>query len=185
MRPYLPLYPALQRLKRQWLRFTRAEGATAAVEFALIIGPLLVMIFSCLELALIILLSVTLDNATDIAAREIRTGITTQANSDVNSFKQTICDKMGWLGATCMADLMVDVQTYNSFSLVPTTDLINNGQMETANFAYNIGAGNSIQLVRAYYQWPLFTPFLEAGLNMLDNGNAVVTTKVVFRNEPF
>lgn len=185
MRLRLPLYPSLQKLKRQWMHFCRAEKASAAVEFALVIGPLIIMIFSCLELALIILLSVTLDNATDIASRQIRTGITTQANSDVNSFKQTICDNMGWLGATCMADLMVDVQTYTSFATVPTTDLISAGQFETSNFAYNIGAGNSIQLVRAYYQWPLFTPFLESGLNMLDSGEAVITTKVVFRNEPF
>jgi Flp pilus assembly protein TadG len=172
-------------LKSLWLTSCHANKGTAAVEFALVAGPLIVMIFACLELALIILLSVTLDNATDIASRQIRTGITTQANSDVNSFKQSICDNMGWLGATCMSDLMVDVQTYNSFGAVPNTDLIKDGEFETANFAYKIGAGNSIQLVRAYYQWHLFTPFLESGLKLLDNGDAVIATKVVFRNEPF
>jgi hypothetical protein len=40
-------------------------------------------------------------------------------------------------------------------------------------------------MVRAYYEWPMFTPFLQAGMTTLSNKNAVVTAKVVFRNEPF
>ncbi len=155
------------------------------MEFALVAGPLIFLICACIELALIILLSVTLDNATDLASRNIRTGLTTQANSTVTTFKQSICNNMGWLSGSCMANLYVDVQTYNSFALVPTTDLIKNGQFDTANFAYVIGTGSKIQMVRAYYDWPLITPFLDAGLSQLSNKDAVVSAKIVFRNEPF
>ena len=161
-----------------------SKGA-AALEFALIAMPLIFLIFSCIELAMIVLLSVTLDNATDIAARQIRTGLTTQANSTVDTFRQKVCDNMGWLSATCPSSLHIDVQTYDSFASVPTTDLIVNGQFDTTNFKYLIGTGSKIQMVRAYYEWPLFTPFLQAGLNTLGNSDAVVTAKVVFRNEPF
>ena len=69
--------------------------------------------------------------------------------------------------------------------MVPTTDLIKNGEFETANFAYVIGSGSKIQMVRAYYEWPMFTPFLQAGMTTLSNKNAVITAKVIFRNEPF
>lgn len=167
------------------MRFASARSGAAAVEFALIAMPLMLMIFACLELALIILLSVTLDNATEVASRDIRTGITTSSNSTLTTFKQKICDNMGWLGATCMSDLRVDVKTYTSFAAVPTTDLVSGGAFDTASFTYTIGAGQSIQLVRAYYEWPLFTPFLEGGMTTLSNGNAIVSSKVVFKNEPF
>ncbi|MBP2159729.1 MULTISPECIES: TadE/TadG family type IV pilus assembly protein [Asticcacaulis] len=158
---------------------------SAAVEFALIAFPLIFMIFCCLELALIVLLSVTLDNATDLAARQIRTGILTQSNSTAASFRQKICANMSWLSGSCAGSLQVDVQTYDSFAQVPKTDLIKNGQFDSANFAYVIGKGSKIQMVRAYYEWPMFTPFLQAGMTTLSNKNAVITTKVVFRNEPF
>ncbi len=161
-----------------------ARGASA-VEFALIAAPLVFLICACMELALIILLSVTLDNATDMASRQIRTGLTTQGNSDVTKFKQSICDNLGWLNGSCMSSLTVDVQTYDNFNLVPTTDPIKDGKYETANFAYVIGTGSKIQMVRAYYEWPMFTPFLQPGLSTLANNDVVITSKVVFRNEPF
>ena len=45
-----------------------------AVEFAIIGIPMLMLMFGVLELALILLVSATLDSATDFAARNIRTG---------------------------------------------------------------------------------------------------------------
>ena len=92
---------------------------------------------------------------------------------------------MGWLSATCPSSLHIDVQTYDSFAAVPTTDLIVSGQFDTTNFKYLIGTGSKIQMVRAYYDWPMFTPLLQAGLKTLSNNDAVITAKVVFRNEPF
>jgi Flp pilus assembly protein TadG len=175
----------IRRWNIAYKRFRDAKGGFAAVEFAMLALPLMLMIFGCLEMALIILLSVTLDNATDVASRNIRTGITTSANSDVTKFRNTICDNMGWLGATCMNDLKVDVKTYNSFADVPLTDLVSDGKFQTGSFGYDVGGSQAIQLVRVYYQWPLFTPFLEGGLTKLDSGDAVINTKVVFRNEPF
>ena len=166
-------------------RFLRDSKGAAAVEFAMVAGPLIFLICACIELALIILLSVTLDNATDRAARDIRTGTTTAGNSTITTFRQSICNHMGWLSGSCMTNLHVDVETYSSFASVPTADLIKDGKFDTANFQYTIGTGSKIQLVRAYYEWPLITPFLDAGLSTLSNKNAVVSSKVVFRNEPF
>ncbi|ESQ74895.1 hypothetical protein ABAC402_12130 [Asticcacaulis sp. AC402] len=166
-------------------KFGRDRKASAAVEFALIAGPLIFLICACIELALVILLSVSLDNATDVAARQIRTGISTSGNTSLNAFKQKVCDNMGWLSGSCMSSLKVDVTTYNNFSEIPTVDLVKNGQFDDAAFKFNIGGASKIQLVRAYYAWPLITPFLSAGLTTLSNKDAVITSKVVFRNEPF
>lgn len=180
--------PAKTNALRWIARLRKGPGdrrGSAAVEFALIAFPLIFMIFCCFELALIVLLSVTLDNATDLASRQIRTGILTQSNSTAVSFRQEICENMTWLGGACEGSLKVDVQTYDSFAQIPSTDLIKNGEFDSANFAYVIGNGSRIQMVRAYYEWPLFTPFLQPGMTTLSNKNAVITAKVIFRNEPF
>jgi len=159
---------------------------SAAVEFALVAGPLIFLICACVELALIFLVSVSLDNATDLASRDIRTGLTTNANTSVEQFKQKICDRMGWLGGGCVSNLQVDVQIYSSFAgLSQALPPIEDGKFKAANFYFNIGAGSKVQMVRVYYEWPLITPFLDGGLSRLGNHDAVITAKAVFRNEPF
>ncbi|EGF91879.1 tadE-like family protein [Asticcacaulis biprosthecium C19] len=176
---------AIPTVRNRLQSFCRDHKGAAAVEFALIAGPLVFLICACIELALVILLSVSLDNATDVASRQIRTGIATTGNTSLTVFKQKVCDKMGWLSGSCMSSLKIDVTTYNNFSEIPTTDLIKDGEFDESKFNFNIGGASKIQLVRAYYEWPLFTPFLNAGLTTLSNQDAVITSKVVFRNEPF
>jgi Flp pilus assembly protein TadG len=168
---------------RRYLKDTR--GA-AALEFALVAGPLIFLICACIELALVILLSVTLDNATETASRTIRTGITTQTNTSQEEFKQLVCNNMGWLSSSCMSSLNIDVQTYDSFALAATpNDPLDGDEIVASQFFYNISTGSKIQMVRAYYEWPLFTPMLESGFRKLSNNDIVISATVVFRNEPF
>ena len=171
-------------LKAGWRLFARHNKGAAAVEFALVAAPLVFLICSCIELALVVVLSVTLDNATDQAARQIRTGVTTSSNSTADTFRQKICDNMGWLSGSCMGSLKVDVQTYTNFSDVAKTDLIVNGKFDTTNFKYTIGTGSKIQLVRAYYEWRLFVPGLSHLAN-LSGSRRLLTSGAAFRNEPF
>ncbi|MDV6332068.1 TadE/TadG family type IV pilus assembly protein [Asticcacaulis sp. 201] len=168
-------------------RAVKDTRGAAALEFALVAGPLIVMICGCIELAVIILLSVTLDNATDVAARDIRTGLTTMANTpNATAFKAKICNNMGWLSASCVDSLRVDVSTFKTFNDVKAPTAIQNGQfIPASNFSYTIGAGSEIQMVNAYYEWPMFTPFLSAGLTTLSNNDVVIRSSSVFRNEPF
>jgi len=174
----------LAKFRRLASRLRRDRGGATAVEFALVIGPLIFMIMCCMELALVILVSVTLDNATDAAAREIRTGEVASTSTSTD-FRKLVCANMSWLSGSCLASLQVDVRTYDSFALVDMSTPIKNGQFTASTFYYQIGSGSKIQLVRTYYDWPLFTPFLRAGLSTLSNGDALITSTSVFRNEPF
>ncbi len=174
-----------QRSYRRMSGFLRRKDGAAAVEFALIALPLLTLIFACLELALILILQVTLDNATQRASREVRTGIMTAGNSSVNAFRTKVCDNMGWMEGLCAGSLQVDVRTFDSFAQVPTPDPIKDGEFDPTAMTYNIGGGTKIQLVRTYMPWPMLTPFLAGGFATMKNGDAVVSSKVVFRNEPF
>lgn len=165
--------------------FARQKDGAAAVEFALIALPLLTLIFACIELAFILITQVTLDNATQRASREIRTGVMTAGNSSVNTFRLKVCNNMGWMEGLCADGLQVDVRTFDSFAQVPIPDPIKNGEFDPSSLQYNIGGGTRIQLVRAYMPWPVLTPFLGGAFSTLKNGDAVVSSKVVFRNEPF
>lgn len=167
-------------------QFLKNRKGSAAVEFALVAGPLIFLLCACVELALVFILSVTLDSATELAARRIRTGITTQTNTTQQAFKQSVCNNMGWLSGSCMSNLNIDVRTYDNFTLAAApVDPIANKKIVAGAFYYNIGTGSKIQLVRAYYEWTIFTPIMRGGFNTLSNGDIVVTAKVVFRNEPF
>ena len=165
-------------------RFGRDSKAAAAVEFALIAGPLVLMMCACVELGMVFLVQVTLDNAVQAAARGIRTGATTSANMTQVQFQTLVCNNMGWLSSSCSSSLSLEVQTYSTFALVPLTDPVSGGKLQTP-LAYNIGTGSQIQEVRAYYDWPLFTPMLSGGLSTLASGDALLSSKVIFRNEPF
>ncbi len=155
------------------------------MEFALIAAPLVFMICACVELCMVFLVSVTLDNATQMAARGIRTGNTTSSNTSPAQFVADICNNMGWLAGSCPTSLTLDVETYSTFSAIPLTSPVSKGVLVTKSFGYNVGAGSQIQVVTAYYTWPLFTPLLNPGLVTLGSGDALLTSKVIFRNEPF
>ncbi|MDC7685155.1 pilus assembly protein [Asticcacaulis sp. BYS171W] len=171
----------LRGLKALW----RDRRGATALEFAMVAMPFIMMIMACFELALIVLVSVSLDIATEKAAREIRTGVTTSSTS-LSDFKTKICNNISWLGSSCVGNLQVDVRTYDNFALAAqATTPIKDGAYDSTKMSYAIGGGSKIQLVRAYYQWKMFTPFLKTGMTTLSNGNAVLSSKVVFRNEPF
>ncbi len=165
-------------------RFGRDRKAAAAVEFALIAAPLVLMMCACVELAMVFMVSTTLENATETVSRGIRVGTITAANTSQAQFMQDICNNMGWLAGSCMSNLSVDVNTYTSFEGVPLSDPVKSGVLSTS-LNYIIGTGSDIQEVRAYYSWPLFTPLLNPGLSTLSNGDALLSAKVIFRNEPF
>lgn len=156
----------------------------AAVEFALVAAPLVFLIMCCVELAMFILVNVMLDNATDVASRQIRTGQFTSSET-ATDFKALVCSNMSWLSDSCLGSIQVDVRTYDNFALVDMTSPINQQKLTASTFVFNIGTGSKIQLVRTYYEWPLFTPFLQPVLSKLSNGDALITSVVVFRNEPF
>ncbi|MFT4090421.1 MAG: pilus assembly protein [Asticcacaulis sp.] len=164
--------------------YGRDRKGASAVEFALIAGPLIFMIFACLELALVVLVSVTLENAVDSSARRIRTDNMADINS-AQTFRENICANMNWLGGSCMDNLHVDVRTFDSFAQASTPpDVIINGELEE-NMAYEVGNGGAIQLVRAYYTWDMLTPFLKTSVSTLSGGKVALSTTAVFRNEPF
>jgi Flp pilus assembly protein TadG len=172
----------LQRLRR----FVRAREGATAVEFAMVAAPFLFMLFAVVELGLVFMVLVTLDNATTQSARRIRTGeLQNAGGASAASFKTDICNRMDWIRSNCLANLNVDVRTYTQFSNANEVSPISNGTFNAGVLTFNPGTASSIVVVRSYYKWKLFTPFLDQAMSKLNGGTAVLTATAAFRNEPY
>lgn len=174
------------RLRAQALRFARATGGATAVEMALIAMPFFALVFGIIELALIFLVSTSLDNATAEAARTIRTGqLQTGAAATSAAFKTAICNNFPWLPSDCSANLSVDVRTFSSFASVTAPQPVVNQVFNPAALTFSPGGPGDIVVVRAYYQWPLVAPLMSQALQSISGGKALITSTATFRNEPY
>lgn len=175
-----------RKIRALYHRFRRARDGATAVEFALIAAPFLALMFGVLELGMVFMVSTTLDNATEAAARKIRTGeFQTAGGGSAATFKNAICDNMTWLGASCSSKLQVDVRTFTKFANVALTDPVTNGAFDSTKTTFVPGNGEDIVVVRAYYEWTLVTPMMNAGLASLGGTKRLIYSTVTFRNEPY
>lgn len=178
---------AKARATKALARFARAKRGSAAVEFAMVALPFLVLMFGIIELGIVFMVSTTLEGATDNAARKIRTGeFQTTGGNTKAAFKTLVCNGMSWLSSTCNASLYVDVQTFADFN-----GLSNAGQANSQTFdgttCWSAGQAGDVVLVRSYYEWTLFTPLLNAALENRGTGSGkrLMSASTAFRNEPF
>ena len=176
----------LTRLRAAGVHFAQARDGASAVEFAMVAIPFLALLFGIIELAMIFLVSTSLDNATANASRTIRTGqLQVAGGASASTFKTTICNNLGWLSATCGANLNVDVRTYNNFNDITLSDPIVNKTFNAGALTFQPGGPEDIVVVRSYYQWTLFTPLLSGAVEKLNGGKTLLTSTMTFRNEPY
>jgi Flp pilus assembly protein TadG len=177
---------ALRSIIERLEAFGRARDGAAAVEFAMLALPFLIMLFCLLELAIIFMISMTLDNAMAQASREIRTGqLQTAGGATAASFKTDICAHMAWIQSTCNSNLSVDVETYPSFAVATPPNPITGGVFNAGVLKFQPGGPQDIVIVRGYFKWTLITPFLSQAVTKLNTGQAVLTATTTFRNEPY
>lgn len=176
--------PIRSKLTTPMRRFARAQGGTAAVEFALVAAPFLALVFAILETALVFFAGQTLESAATDTARLIMTGQAQTAGYSQSDFKTAVCNRLAGGLFDCLNGVYVDVKTYSSFSTITNAPPIINGQLDTSNMAYTAGGPGDIVVVRLYYQWPIYVSALDMLANLGGNSRLLVATSV-FRNEPY
>jgi Flp pilus assembly protein TadG len=177
----------LQTLARAGARLRRERSGSAAVEFAVIAPVLFLFLFGTIETGVIYFAGTTLQNATDDAARLVRTG---QASGfTVSQFKTQVCSEMtGFISAsTCSASLQVDVRQYSSFSTSSYPTVTNaNGSLNAGNMSYpGALAPCQVVLVRTFYPWSIMTPLMQPLLQNMPNGQYLLSAAAAFRSEPY
>jgi Flp pilus assembly pilin Flp len=103
-------------------------------------------------------------------------------------FKQNLCDSMGSL-IDCSEESRIkfDVRKYQDFDDVDMTPPESDEEGGMVISQFQPGARDEVILVRTYYKWGLMTPWMKYLLrNKVDSqGNLLLSSTVVFRNEPF
>ncbi|MCW5696047.1 MAG: pilus assembly protein [Bauldia sp.] len=165
-------------------RFRRDKSGATVVGFALIALPFFALLFAVLETGLTFFATQTIEDAVARGARLIRTGQAQEANISDTDFKRVICEEMSLI-FDCEAKLRVDVRTYTNFTSIDLGNPIDEDGNLIDDFDYDPGEGGELVVVRAFYEWPVFTNLLGLGLATLGNGKHLIAATTAFRNEPF
>jgi Flp pilus assembly protein TadG len=175
-------------------RYRREVRGAVALEFALLLLPFLMLIFAILEIALLFLMSASLDTSMETAARQIRTGAFESKYSNASDairrteFENLVCSQVTWLVNDCRTKLTIDIRTltdwtssgYQDGPYDPDEDEFDETKTSVAKTE-----PEKIVLVRAWYRWPLLTPFLSQSVSRLGGGVALLSSTQAFRTEPY
>ncbi len=175
---------------RRLLTLKRDERAATAVEFALLITPLIALILASLQLSIIFFAGQELQSATVSASRTLMTGQVQQATTPLTADQdktQYVCPPVAFL-LSCN-NIMFDVQSASSYSLItntgPITLTYNSSGKVNNNFSFSTGNPGDILIVRAMYNWPVVGGGLLPGLADQPNGNHLLVATSVFKTEPY
>jgi Flp pilus assembly protein TadG len=173
---------------KQFLSFWRPrdESGSAAIEFAFVAPVFFVLLFGIIEGGIMFFGQAALINATQDAARLIRTG---QAQGDLGldqgAFKQKVCDGISALFKDCSTNLLVDVQAYPAGFGGNLPSPLDGGDPQ-AGFGTNYNAGGpcDVVIVRALYKYNVITPIVSPLLTG-GKGYKYLLAAAAIRNEPY
>lgn len=169
----------LRSLKGARLGRRDREGA-AAIEFAFVAIPFLMLLFAILEIGGLLALDASLENAMVDTNRLIRTG-QAQGGLTRDQFREAICDRMTIFESGCSSNLFVDVRVLPQFrNQTPPEPTATSFPQQ-----YNIGAAGDLILVRVWYRHRMVTPLMQQAVSRFGDGYAIVSVTTAFKNEPF
>jgi len=164
--------------------FEHDNSGMAAVEFAMVVGPFITLLFGIMKVGLIFFTIFALDNAVEQTARLVRTG---QAGAITKAeFKTQVCSRVPAY-MDCDSDLRVDVQSEADLSDITPPAGTDGGSdlSDDGDFSYTPGSGGEYVLVTVFFKWSSipFKSVLDVG--NLEDGSFLIRSSATFRNEPF
>ncbi len=166
--------------------FACDERAATAVEFALLITPLMLLILASLQLSIIFFAGQVLQSAAIASGRQLMTGAAQNSGMTQAQFQTLVCNNAPIL-FSC-SNIMVDVESasaYSSISTAPPTLNYNTNGNVTNTWSYNPGGGGNIVILRVMYLWPVVGGPVALSLANQPNNNYLLVATSVFKNEPF
>ncbi|NKB52810.1 MAG: hypothetical protein GKR97_11385 [Rhizobiaceae bacterium] len=181
-----------RKFKNRWLSFRKSQDGTAAVEFALVSIPFFLILFSILEQGFYFLGNRLIDAGVNQISREVRTRQITVENTSEEEFKIALCAKSLMAIFDC-SKLSLDVRTIASFEVPAEPPVLDNGDLDTSGFGFAPGGRSTINVIRAYYDWPTVLDWGNiaqagwgsiTGEGMGTNGYRRIVGSAAFLNEP-
>ena len=177
-------HPQYATPRRGTLRTDRS-GATA-LEFALVMPALVALLLASVVTSLVYFAQGGLETATEVAARQLMTGIPQKNGYTASQFKQAACNALPPFMAC--SKLMIDVQSAGSFTDIntsPPTIRFDRDGTVTNNFAFTPGRAGDIVILRLMYIWDVPTGPLGFDLSNLGNGRRLLVATSVAKTEPY
>lgn len=160
------------------------------------------IIFAILETFVAFTAEQVVTSAVDKLSRQIRTGNITYSqgrSTDKTSpeFRQLFCDEISFMmrcdasEVTTPNRLYLDVRSFSSFAAIPKTITVTSGALDTSSFAFTPGAASTINMVRAYYFWPVTVDLLRSYIGNVNRpgqtGKAdfLIVQTTAFQNEAY
>lgn len=165
-------------------RLLRSEDGGSAVEFALVAAPFLALLVALFQSGVVFLASRVLDEVVAQSGRYIMTGQAQAAGMTQTQFANYVCSQTFAL-FNCN-NFMINVQSYSSFASASTStpSLTFNGSQVTNTWTWSPGNPGDIVVLQVMYQWPVVLGPLGFNLSNLGNGNRLLISTAVFKNEP-
>jgi Flp pilus assembly protein TadG len=161
-----------------------SRSGNALIEFAMIAPVFFLLLFAIMEIGIIYFAQSTVQNATSIVARLVRTGQVQGQSLTQAQIRQVVCKNIAPL-IPCDGKLYVDVESFPTFATVVfSPPLDSKGNMIPLN-NFVPGTACSIVLVRVFYAWNVFTPVLTRFLSTMSGNQHLLYAASAFRNEPF
>jgi len=163
-------------------QFARAREGAAAIEFALLAVPFLMLLFAIIETMVVFAVSISLEAGASAASRLVRTGQAQQAEMTREDMRNEVCSVI-FMG--CDDRMQLEVRRFTQFSDVDFASPFDaEGDLQT-ELPFEPGEPGDIVLVRVFYLWDIVTPMIGPLLSNTSTNDRLLTANAAFRNEPF
>lgn len=186
---------ALRRLQCKAWALGRDVRGVIALEFGLLILPFLLLVFGVVTVGIYYFQVSSIENAAQMAARDIRVGKLQQGSGSYSSATNDTQRKAALLSAfcsaastlpSCAARTAVIVQSSTTFSGISPPSCTSNGTLvSNSSTAFSAGGSSSVVLVTFCYSMSMLgLPFF-GNRGGLSGGAYLVQASVAFRTEPY
>ena len=169
-------------------KFGKDERGVAAIEFAILAMPFLLVLFAVLESTISFASQQVMADTVDDMARSIRVGNLRMGSPEAApaAIKTKICDDLELFVANGCPELVVDMKVYPTYSDIPTSiPRKPDKDVNTSGFAINVGDAQEIQMLRIFYRWKFYTHFIGEKVAELPGDKTLLYAAAAWKNEPF
>ena len=169
-------------------RFNGDERGVAAIEFAILAMPFLLVLFAILESSISFASQQLISDTVDRIARDVRVGNIRKGGpgSSPAEISDRICTELEFFVAAGCPDMEIDLKVYATYDDLPVTlPRKPNYDVNTAGFDIEVGEGMEIQMLRVFYRWKYMTKFIADKAATLPDGKTLLYAAAAWKNEPF
>ncbi|MBK8455728.1 MAG: pilus assembly protein [Phyllobacteriaceae bacterium] len=167
--------------------FLADRRGAAAIEFAMLALPFVMLVMSVIETSISFTAQQVLANATDNLARQLRTGQLRPADATAAVVRSRICAELSVIVDSTCPDLYIDLQSYPTFAAAAAvrTKFTGDNDLDTTGFTVAPGGAETKNMLRVYYKWPVILDLMRKYLSNMKDGKTLLMSMTTWQNEPY